>query len=73
MIEPDLAEFVDDHGGIAHAAMSEQAVQQRGLPAAEKARDQRAADQLIRHRCAWIRIAHGGDPRTGLIPCKPGP
>jgi hypothetical protein len=37
MIEPDLAELVDDHGGLGQRRVVDQAVEQRGLAGAEKA------------------------------------
>lgn len=37
MIQADLAELVDQHGGIAHLGQSQQAVQQRGFASPEKA------------------------------------
>ena len=41
MVEPDLAEFVDDDGAVPHAGVTQQLVEKRGLAAAEEARDQR--------------------------------
>jgi hypothetical protein len=37
MIEPGLAELVDDHGGLGQRRVVDQAVEQRGLAGAEKA------------------------------------
>ena len=38
VVEPDLAELVDDHGRAREVGVPEQAPQQRGLAAAEEAR-----------------------------------
>ena len=38
MIEPDLAEFVDQHGGVGQRRIGQQALQQRRLARAQKAR-----------------------------------
>jgi hypothetical protein len=40
MVEPDLAELVDQHGGVAECRIGQQALQQRGLARAQEARDQ---------------------------------
>jgi hypothetical protein len=37
VVERDVAEFVDDDGGLAKRRVLEQAVEQRGLAGAEKA------------------------------------
>jgi hypothetical protein len=37
VVETDLAEFVDQHGGLAHAGMAQKLAEQRGLAAAEEA------------------------------------
>jgi hypothetical protein len=39
MVKRDVAEFIDDHGGVFHPRVLEHAIQQGGLPAAEKPRD----------------------------------
>jgi hypothetical protein len=40
MIEPDLAELVHQHEAARHPRIAQHAVEQRGLAAAKKARDQ---------------------------------
>ena len=37
VIEPDLAELVDHHGGVGHRRIAQRAIEQRRLAAAEKA------------------------------------
>ena len=44
MVEPDLAELVDDHGRAQKLRVLEQACQQRGLAAAEESRQHRHGD-----------------------------
>jgi hypothetical protein len=41
MIKTDFAVFVDDDGAVLHVVVAQQAIEQRGLAAAEKAGDQR--------------------------------
>lgn len=40
MVKTDFAVFVNDDGAVAHGAVAQQAIEQRGLAAAEKAGDQ---------------------------------
>ncbi len=48
MVERDVAEFVDDDGGVAQIRVAQQPVQQRGLAGAEKAGEQRQRDRRRR-------------------------
>src|SRR6185312_348969 len=41
VIEPDLAELIDDDRGLVHRGVAQHAIQQRRLAAAEKARQHR--------------------------------
>ena len=48
MVERDLAELVDDDGGLGERRIFQQAVEQRGLAGAEKAGEHRQRDRLGR-------------------------
>ncbi len=52
MIEPNLAEFVDQHGYVGEVGRAQQPLQQRGFPAAEKSGDDVDGREfaVIRHR-----------------------
>ena len=62
MVEPDLAELVDDHGGARERRVAQQAREQRRLAAAEEAGDHR--DRNCRHR----QRAPASRPRTCCVP-----
>jgi len=44
MVEADLAELVDDHGGFGERGVAHEAVEQRGLAGAEEAGEHRQGD-----------------------------
>src|SRR5216683_7555975 len=59
MIEADLAELVDDHGGLGQRRVMDQAVEQRGLAGAEKARQHGEGDGFGRPlRPRWPAVCH---------------
>ena len=55
VIEPDLAELVDQHRRLLHPGMGEEVVEQRRLAAAEKAGDERDRD-----RCGRVAVRARG-------------
>ena len=55
MVEPDLAELVDDHRGVGELRPAQQLVQQRGLAAAQEARQHRDGNALFG---GGLRVAH---------------
>ena len=49
VVEPDLAELVDDDGGARELRLAQQMAQQRGLAAAEEAGEHRDGDRVCAH------------------------
>ena len=61
MIEPDLAELVDQHGGVGQRRIGQQALQKRGLARTQEARDQVDRDEDgLSHRSASSRMMRSG-------------
>ena len=55
MIEPDLAELVDDHRGVGELGPAQELVQQRGLAAAQEARQHGDGNALFG---GGLRVGH---------------
>ena len=66
VVEPDLAELVDDHGGARHGRVAQGAVEQRGLAAAEEAGQHR--DRACGRP---VGVALAGRLRSRCRPLKP--
>ena len=60
VIEPDLAELVDDHQGAVHVGLADQTIEQGGLAAAEKAGQQGDGDR------GRLSLGHGRRTRKGV-------
>src|SRR5919199_4498872 len=67
VIEADFAELVDDHGRLGHAGRPEQPVQQRGLAAAEKARQDIERDRGLGALARGDRIGRAQDLASSFL------
>ena len=63
MVEPDLAEFVDQHRGVRQRRVAQQALQQRRLARAEASGDQFGIEWIARLACQPL----GGGPEVTEI------
>ena len=70
VVQPDLAELVDDDGGPREFRLAQQMTQHGGLAAAEKAGEHRNGDHVrARTMSTYSRVFSSGFPHS--CPCQP--
>ncbi len=62
VVEADIAEFIDDDGGLGERRVADQAVEQRGLAGAEE-----AGQHIERNGLGWTQASLGGRHRACVV------